>query len=122
MYAEHKKAEEAVAALQKAASQDPENPQVIACLAYAYAIAGNRDEPERVLVWLEEQGRKGYVSPFLQATIHMGLGDKDQAITLLEKGYEVRATEMVYLKTESFFEPLRSNPRFQALLRRMNFV
>ena len=122
MYAEHKKAEEAVAALQKAANQDPENPQVIACLAYAHALAGNRDEAERVLVWLEEQGRKGYVSPFLQASIHAGLGENDRAIALLEKGYEVRATEMVYLKTEPFFEPLRPDPRFQDLLRRMNFI
>ena len=122
MYAEHRKSEEAVAALEKAAGQDPENPQVIACLGYAYALTGKRDEAEKILVRLREQERKGYVSPFLQAAVYAGLGEHDLAIPLLEKGYEVRANEMVYIKTESFFEPMRDDPRFQALLRKMKFI
>jgi tetratricopeptide (TPR) repeat protein len=121
IYAEQGKSEEAIAALKKAASYDPDNPQVIACLGYAYAAAGNREEAEKVLLWLEDQERKGYVSPFLQAAIYAGLGERERAVTLLEKGYELRSNEMVYLKTETFFEPLRSDPRFRKLLRLMNF-
>jgi hypothetical protein len=61
------------------------------------------------------------VSPFLQAAIYAGLGENARAVDMLEKGYEVRANEMVYVKTEPFFEPLRSDPRFQELLRKMNY-
>jgi len=122
IYADRGKTDEAIAALQKAAQSEGENPQVIACLGYFYALAGRRDEAERMLHWLGEQERKGFVSPYLQAAIHVGLGENDRAIALLEKGYEVQANEMVYLKTSPFFANLRGEPRFQELLRRMNFL
>ena len=94
---------------------------MIACLAYTYAIGGRRDEAEKILRRLEEQERQGYVSPFLKAAICTGLGENDRAITLLEKGNQLRANEMVFLKEEPFFGPLRSDPRFQELLRKMNY-
>ena len=55
------------------------------------------------------------------AIIHAGLGEKDQAFEWLEKAYEVRDLGMVFLKVDPTLDPLRSDPRFQDLLRRMNF-
>jgi len=51
----------------------------------------------------------------------MGLGDKDRAFEWLEKAYEERAGRLVYLKVEHAFDPLRSDPRFGDLVRRLKF-
>jgi hypothetical protein len=55
------------------------------------------------------------------ALIHVGLGEKDQALQWLNKAYEDRSAYMVILNVDPWMDPLRSDPRFQALLRRMNF-
>jgi len=55
------------------------------------------------------------------ATVYVGLGDREKALNWLEKGLEERAIEMLFLKTDARFDPLRSEPRFQRLLERMNF-
>ena len=55
------------------------------------------------------------------ALVHVALGDAQQAIVALERAYEERMGIMVYLKVEPMWDPLRSDPRFQDLLRRMNF-
>jgi len=62
-----------------------------------------------------------YISPYWVAIVYAGLGDKDQALAWLEKAYQDRSTMMGQLKVEAFFDSLRSDPRFQDLLRRMNF-
>ena len=62
-----------------------------------------------------------YVAPYYLALVYTGLGETDLAITELEKSYENRGGWMVILKTEPALDPLRSDPRFQDLLRRMNF-
>ena len=76
------------------------------------------------LVFLEDlrtKARKQYVDPVWLASQYAQLGDKEQALTWLKKGYEVRSNDMVHLKISPFLDPLRSDPRFQDLLRRMNF-
>ena len=62
---------------------------------------------------------EGMVSPFSIAVVYAGLGEKDQTLAWLEKAYEVRANEMVYIKMEPLFDNLRSDQRFQDLLRRI---
>jgi hypothetical protein len=52
----------------------------------------------------------------------MGLGDKDRALTYLEQAYEEQDPQLFYLKVVPFWDPLRSEPRFQALLRRVNLL
>jgi len=62
-----------------------------------------------------------YVPPYHIALIHNGLGEEDQALTWLERGFEQRDAKMVFLKVEPKWNNLRSEPRFVNLMRRMNF-
>ncbi len=64
--------------------------------------------------------RGEYVPPTFFAYNHATLGEKDQAFEWLEKAYQERAGELIYLKVEPNLDPLRDDPRFQDLLRRMN--
>lgn len=90
-------------------------------MAHALAVSGRRTEAEEILIGLREDSRHSYVSPWLFAVIYSGLGDKDQAFDWLEKSYQRRGHNMVYLRVWPQFDNLRCDPRFQALLRRMNF-
>ena len=92
-----------------------------AALGRAYAVAGKRDEALKMLNELKERAKRSYVSPVGIAIIYVGLGEKEQAFSWLEKAYEDRSTWLIFLKVEPRFDPLRSDPRFQSLLRRMNF-
>ena len=93
----------------------------LAALGYVYAIAGQRNEAEEVLRQLESLSNQRYVSPVDMAMLHIGLDDKKQAIEYLEKAYGEHADRMSWIKVNPVFDPLRSDPRFQALLQRMNF-
>jgi hypothetical protein len=60
------------------------------------------------------------VSPYDLAILYTGLGDKDRAIEMLNKAYEDRAGWTLYLKVEPLFDPLRTDPRFNDLVRRLD--
>jgi serine/threonine-protein kinase len=61
------------------------------------------------------------VSPYDLAILYVGLGDKEAALEQLKKAYEDRAGWIIYLNVEPLFDPLRSDPRFAELVRRMKF-
>jgi serine/threonine-protein kinase len=112
---------EAISNLQKAVagtsrlSGDP-----LAMLGYAYGLAGQKDQARKILEQLKQQAITGYVQPTAFALVCVGLGDKDQAIAWLEKAYaEERGIYLTHLKVEPPWDPLRSDPRFKGLLRRM---
>jgi len=90
-----------------------------AALGHAYAVAGNRREAEKVLQTLSNRARKSYVSPFDVALIYTALGEKDKAFALLDKAVAEHSTFLVYTKWEPRLDPLRSDPRFQDLLKRI---
>ena len=113
--------EKAVVELQKAVALSGGSSLTTAELGYAYAKSGRQAEARQILAELTERSKREYISPYFLATVHTGLGDKDQAFRWLKKAYEDRVDELVYLKAEPRFDPLRSDPRFQDLLRRMNF-
>jgi hypothetical protein len=68
---------------------------------------------------LRALSKQRYVSSYYFALIHAGLGEKDQAFAWLEKTYEERSGAAPYLKVNPIWDPLRSDPRFQELLRRI---
>ena len=91
-------------------------------LGDAYAIAGRRAEAQQVLDKLNQLSKQKYVPAASLARIYVGLGEKDKAFEWLEKAYQDGSIGGgTAVAVDPIFDPLRSDPRFQDLLRRMNF-
>ena len=110
---------EAIDALRRAAALNGVRDS--AHLAYAYAVAGDRDRAKSLVEALVSSGGSRYLPPFHIALAYSGLGDKDAAFRWLERGYEERASFMDGLKAAHGFDGLRSDPRFASLLERMHY-
>jgi len=119
-YLQKKMTKEGIAQIQQSRSLSGESAEEIAYLGYAYAVSGQRVEAEKVISELQEQAKHRYVSPYLLALIYVGLDEKDQAFVWLEKAYEDRSVNLIWLKVEPIFDPLRSDPRFTQLVARLN--
>jgi TolB-like protein/DNA-binding winged helix-turn-helix (wHTH) protein/Flp pilus assembly protein TadD len=109
--------DEAVAELQKAVQLSGGSPTCIANLARAYVASGRRSEAVKLLSELKRRSRPGFSLASEIAMIYTSLGDTDQAMNWLEKGYAERFNPGVLLRPG--FDPLRSDPRFQNLVRRI---
>jgi TolB-like protein/DNA-binding winged helix-turn-helix (wHTH) protein/Tfp pilus assembly protein PilF len=109
--------DEAVAELRKAAQLSGESPTVMANLARAYVATGKKIDAIKILNDLTKRSNATYSHASEIAVIYAALGDKDQAINWLEKGYEERFNPGVLLRPG--LDPLRSDPRFQDLARRV---
>jgi TolB-like protein/DNA-binding winged helix-turn-helix (wHTH) protein/Tfp pilus assembly protein PilF len=110
---------DAIAALQAVLSALGRKPEVEAELGHALAVAGRRAEARTVLEGLTQLSSSRYVSPYSVALVHAGLGDRDQALAWLDKAYAERSDYMPYLGLEPMLDSLRSDPRFDALVRRV---
>jgi TolB-like protein/DNA-binding winged helix-turn-helix (wHTH) protein/Flp pilus assembly protein TadD len=108
--------DEAIVELRKAAGPSG-SPTSTANLARAYAASGRRDEAVRLLAELRAWSRPGSSNASEIATVYAALGDRDQGMTWLERGYDERFNPGVLLRPG--FDPLRSDRRFQALVRRV---
>jgi tetratricopeptide (TPR) repeat protein len=114
----------AIAELQQAAKLKKERePLVLGALAHAYARDGQRkqaltlvDELKRIGIQADEN-----VPQFGLIWAYAGLADNNQAFACLEKAYQMGADRMTWLKVDPLLDPLRSDPRFQNLVRRMRF-
>jgi serine/threonine-protein kinase len=111
--------EEAVHEFRKAESLSPGSTNTAAALAHAYAVTGMRNEALKTLNQLKERKKHEYVTAYLFALIYAGLGEKNQAMEWLEKAYQEPSTLLGYAKVDPRLDPLRSDPRFQDLLRRV---
>jgi tetratricopeptide (TPR) repeat protein len=87
----------------------------------AYARAGQRAQAQECIRKLNEWVRRDKLGTYEVALVYTGLGEKGQAFEWLEKALEASDKGMTYLKVDPTLDPLRSHPRFQALLRKMNF-
>jgi serine/threonine protein kinase/tetratricopeptide (TPR) repeat protein len=87
-------------------------------LAYALAMGGNRVEAQKLLRELTQESEKEYVSPYDLALIHLGLGDRTQAVDWLTKAFDERTGRLINLKVHPWFDSLRGDAKFQELLRR----
>jgi TolB-like protein/class 3 adenylate cyclase len=109
----------AIAEFEKAFLLSEGNSVMLALLAYTYAISGQRREAQKKLDVLTERARTKPISSSLIALVHTGLGEKDLALEWLEKAFEQRSQWLAFLKVWPLFDHLRSDPRFQTLLKKI---
>ena len=95
------------------------SPLMRAALAHSYGMSGRAKEARQVLDDLTKLANHKYVAPHFLAGIHIGLGENDCAIEYLEKSYKEHSHWLIYLHLDPSMDALRSNPRFQDLLRRV---
>jgi serine/threonine-protein kinase len=106
---------EAIEALAQASRLSGDQPARRAALGYAYALAGRQAEARALL-----QELKGSDAPaFPMALLSLSLGQKQGALTFLEKAFHERHSDITLLKAEPLLDPLRDDPRFQDLMRRV---
>jgi serine/threonine-protein kinase len=116
-YAAKGRYEEAIAEYQKYISLNGETTSTLCYLGCAYAKSGKRDEALAILNKLKTT--KEYVSPAELAVLYVGLGDKEAALDALERSYRARDLQMQYLKVDPHYDALRSEARFQDLMRKV---
>ena len=80
----------------------------------------DRDEALALRDRIDELAANAYAAPYCQAQAHLGLGDLDRAWECLEKAYQERSALLAFVKMDPLVDALRSSPRFDALLRKMN--
>jgi len=113
--------QQAISELEKVRMLNGKEALVLGALAHVYARAGQREEALKLLGELKriEAEERGFVPPFGIIWAYAGLGDKEQAFAWLERAYEERADRIVWLNSDPLLEPLRSDPRFHELVRRV---
>ena len=112
---------EAIAAYQKAIDLSQRTTNIMGLVGHAAAVSGRRSEALKIVKELKEVSADKSVSPYDLAIVYTGLGDKDNAINQLNRAYEERAGWIIAIKVEPMFDPLRSDPRFADLQRRLNY-
>jgi tetratricopeptide (TPR) repeat protein len=120
-YVSNGKYQQAIAELEKALALNARDPGVVGALAYAHARSGNR---EKALALVEQLKRNdgpqpGSAPTFALVWAYAGLDDKEQAFAWLERAREERRQRLTWLNVDPLLEPLRSDPRFTDLVRRI---
>jgi eukaryotic-like serine/threonine-protein kinase len=113
------KYEDAIRELDHARTLSPSTLRNLGVLGDAYGRAGRRDDALEIAASLDIRSRSQYVLPIYDALVYMGIGNRARAFAFLDKAYLDRSEWMKGLNVEPEFDPLRSDPRFQALLRRV---
>ena len=119
-YRETRMYPEAIAALEREVDRR-RDPVPLANLASVYGLAGRKPEAAKLIEELKERSREHYVSDAVFVEAYIGLGEKDEAMDRLERAFEEHDQWMVDIKSYLAWDALRSDPRFQSLVRRMNF-
>jgi tetratricopeptide (TPR) repeat protein len=110
---------EAIAEYQKAIELSNGSDDVTAYLAHAFVRIGKRAEAKKILLDLKRKSKSAYVAPYTIATVYAGLDDKDKSIEFMEQAFQERSLEASWhIHADLRIDNLRSDPRFQNLLRR----
>ena len=118
-YVQQGRFQEALAEYQRAREIGGDTPQINAHIAHVLAVSGKKTEALAAIAKLQELSRRQYVPPYDIALAYVGLGEKDKAFESLEAAFTDHSTEMIYFKVDPMLAPLRSDPRYENLLRRM---
>jgi serine/threonine-protein kinase len=92
------------------------------CLGRAYALAHRDADARRILAELLETRKKSYVPACFLAELEAALGSRDEALAWLDKAYDEHDRYLAWLKVDEGFDPLRSDPRFQSVLRKVGLA
>jgi TolB-like protein/Tfp pilus assembly protein PilF len=95
-------------------------PLILRNLAWAYAAVGNKAKATAILASLTRQSQSQYMSSYSIRVVHAALGEKDEAFQYLERAFAERDGQITYLALDPELDPLRSDPRFQALIERLH--
>lgn len=118
-YEQNEMYREAIAEYLRAEALAGASPETIASLKDAYAVSGMRGFWQRQLYLYKQRSKQSYFSPFNIAAIYARIGEKDQALGSLEKTYAEHSPHLIAVKVRPEFDTLRSDPRFQDLVRRV---
>jgi len=94
-------------------------PRYKAELAHAYGTVGRRADGERLLREVLESAKLNYFSPYLIALAYVGLGETDSTFAWLERAYQGKDNWLAFVNVEPRWDPVRTDARFDALLRRI---
>jgi TolB-like protein/tetratricopeptide (TPR) repeat protein len=110
---------DAIPVLEKAVSVSSGSPAATGVLIRAYSHAGRRKDALRLLAELQKRKSAGYVPTGAFVNAYLGLGENDQAFTWLEQAYQEQSNILQFLKVHPYFDPIRADPRFRDLVRRV---
>ncbi len=109
-----------IAEFEKVVAAEPIQ-QTFGLLGYCYGAAKRHSEAREILRRLDRIESKRYVSPYVRAWVHSGLGEKDEALTQLERCYEEGTIWLAWVNIDLHFKNLAEEPRFRRLIQKMNF-
>jgi TolB-like protein/Tfp pilus assembly protein PilF len=110
---------DAIPVLEKVISVSNGSPAAIGVLIRAYSHAGRRGDALRLFAELQKRQRAGYVPAAAFVNAYLGLGENDQAFAWLEQACKEHSSIVLFLKVHPYFDPIRADPRFADLLRRV---
>ena len=116
------KPEDAIAVLERAVSLSSGSPAPTGVLIRAYAHAGRRNDALRLLAELKRRRKTGYIPAAAFVNAYLGLGDNEQAFYWLEQAFREQSNILQFLKIHPYFDPIRGDPRFADLVRRVGFA
>jgi len=120
-YAAMSRNSEAVAEIERAMNLAGRTPRLVTSLAGAYALSGMKEEAQTLLQELHKRVTNEYILPIYFAEVYASLGNTNEAIKWLKKAHEERNYGILFLRHDWYWNPLRSDPKFDDLLARMNF-
>ncbi|MGH8004105.1 MAG: tetratricopeptide repeat protein, partial [Limisphaerales bacterium] len=118
LYREKRKFPEAIGELKQAVAME-DNAYNVAYLGSVYAVAGMKDEAQRLLADLVKRSKSEHIASMALAMLYASMEEKDSTFAYLQKAYEARDEDMIRLNVEPLFDGLRGDPRFTALLKKM---
>jgi tetratricopeptide (TPR) repeat protein len=121
LFANNKPAD-VIPVLEKAVSLSSDSPASTGVLIRAYAHAGRRSDAIRLLAELKQRRNAGYTPAGAFVNAYLGLGDSEQAFYWLEQAYKEQSNILQFLKTHPYFDPIRGDPRFADLVRRVGLA
>jgi tetratricopeptide (TPR) repeat protein len=112
-------AQEAIPDLEKTAALMHRSPGSLELLATAHARAGHRAEALRLLEELKQRQKTGYVQATSFINPNLALGNNEEALAWFERAYQRQEGILQWIKVHPFFDPVRDDPRFKDLVRRV---